>query len=205
MSTINKDEYSTYCGMDVSEFFDRYCVYKVGDGGVSGKCPFAGLPCLKSISPNNKPKYCAFLRYDNSTHLDQTIGSALVGITTILFCRIYTENDYQLNFQNNQGMSSTVSLTTQEIEHPMILGVNNSQGIIVGYGFGGFFYCYDAVCPNCHEHVLSMDANGIATCPNCGHQYDMTNNGLSPQGGTLVRYHATVSPNHLFLLVTSEY
>ena len=159
---------------------------------------------------NEYSNHAAYLRYDNTSHLDQTIGAAISGVSTNIFCRIYVSKPSQLNFQNNQGSSSTVKLVALELQSPIALGLNNETGIIVGHGFDGTLYCYDACCANCYDNgkmfqILSMNTAGIATCSYCNRQYDLTNNGLSPQGGRLERYYATVSPNHLVLLVNNHY
>ena len=159
---------------------------------------------------NEYSNHAAYLRYDNSNHLDQTIGAALTGLTTNIFCRIYVTKPSQLNFQNNQGISSTVKLAARETQSPLALGLNNETGIIVGYGFGGTLYCYDACCANCYNNgkmfnLLSVNTSGIATCIQCNRQYDLTNNGLSPQGGRLERYFATASGQPVVLLVNNHY
>ena len=151
----------------------------------------------------------AYLHFDNQTHLDSNLMSAMNNMTSNVFCRIWLSSPNHLSFQSNQGNASTdIPLTAQEMRSPLILGISNASGIIVGYGFGGVFYCYDAVCPNCYdnklERTLSMNTTGIATCPGCGHQYDLANNGLSPQGGKLDRYHATTSGQTGTLLVNNR-
>lgn len=149
-----------------------------------------------------------YLRFDNQTHLDPNLMSAMNAMTSNVFCRIWLSSPDHLSFQSNQGTTSTVTLTAQEMRSPLILGISNASGIIVGYGFGGVFYCYDAVCPNCYdsklERTLTMNTTGIATCAGCGHQYDLTNNGLSPQGGKLDRYRATTGGQTGTLLVSNR-
>ena len=149
-----------------------------------------------------------YLRFDNQTHLDPNLMSAMNAMTSNVFCRIWLSSPDHLSFQSNQGTTSTVTLTAQEMRSPLILGISNASGLIVGYGFGGVFYCYDAVCPNCYdsklERTLTMNTTGIATCAGCGHQYDLTNNGLSPQGGKLDRYRATTGGQTGTLLVSNR-
>ena len=150
-----------------------------------------------------------FLRFENQTHLDPNLMAAMNPMTSNVFCRIWLSSIGKLSFQSNQGSTSTVTLTAQEQQSSLILGINNASGIIVGYGFGGVFYCYDAVCSNCYdkklERTLTMNTTGIATCPECGHQYDLTNNGLSPQGGKLERYHASTTGQTGTLIVNNRY
>ena len=149
-----------------------------------------------------------YLRIDCLTHPDNNLMSALNAMTSNVFCRIWLSSPGHLSFQSNQGTTSTVTLTAQEMRSPLILGISNASGLIVGYGFDGVLYCYDAVCPNCYdsklERTLSMNIMGIATCPGCGHQYDMKNNGLSPQGGKLDRYRATTGGQTGTLLVSNR-
>jgi len=156
-------------------------------------------------------EYCsrtAFLYFDNSTHLDQTLGAAMNSVVSNVFCRVYQSGTSQLSFTNNQGASSTVTLTAKEVNTSISLGVRNDFGLIVGYGFGGVFYCYDALCSNCYNNgskrLLSMNSSGIATCSNCGRQYDLANNGLSPQGGRLDRYWAETSGSNGVLRVSNR-
>jgi hypothetical protein len=37
---------------------------------------------------NEYSNHAAYLRYDNSNHLDQTIGAAISGVSPNIFCRI---------------------------------------------------------------------------------------------------------------------
>ena len=145
-------------------------------------------------------EYCsrrAYLQFNNQNHLNPALAPALTGSTNI-FCRIYLSNSNQLTFQNNQGMKETSTLNEWEMQSPIILGIKNSTGVIVGYGFDNVFYCYDACCPNCYDNgkmiqVLDMQSSGIATCSRCKRSYSLSNNGLSPEGGRLDRYYAVAN------------
>ena len=158
---------------------------------------------------NEYSSHRVYLRFDNSVHLDANLMAAMNPMSSNVFCRIWLSSMGKLSFQSNQGSTSNVTLTASERQSPLVLGISNESGIIVGYGFGGVFYCYDAVCPNCYEkkleRTLTMNTTGIATCSSCSHQYDMTNNGLSPQGGKLERYHATTSGQTGTLIVNNRY
>ncbi|MBR5729814.1 MAG: hypothetical protein IKX61_06375 [Prevotella sp.] len=158
---------------------------------------------------NEYSSHRVYLRFDNSVHLDANLMAAMNPMSSNVFCRIWLLSNGKLSFQSNQGSTSNVTLTASERQSPLVLGISNESGIIVGYGFGGVFYCYDAVCPNCYEkkieRTLTMNTTGIATCSSCSHQYDMTNNGLSPQGGKLERYHATTSGQTGTLIVNNRY
>jgi len=141
-----------------------------------------------------------FLRFDNSRHLDQTLAAAMNSVVTNIFCRIYVSGASRLSFVNNQAPDSPTTVQLSEIELQYgtpTLGISNANGIIVGYGLGGVFYCYDALCAYCYENnkrqLLSMNTSGIATCSNCHRQYDLTNDGLCSEGGRLYRYQATTT------------
>ena len=114
---------------------------------------------------NEYSNHAAYLRYDNSNHLDQTIGAAISGVSPNIFCRIYVTKPSYLNFQNNQKASSAVKLAAIETQSPLILGLNNETGIIVGYGLDGTLYCYDACCANCYnkENKVVWADGGIIT------------------------------------------
>ena len=110
----------------------------------------------------------AFLRLERA-NMNTALAPAIAGISTNVFCRIYLSGTNQLTCQNNQGITEVRTLTSIEAQQPLILGINNSTGIIVGYGFDGVLFCYDACCSNCYNngkelHLVSMNTNGIATC-----------------------------------------
>lgn len=151
----------------------------------------------------------AFLRFERAS-MNTALAPALTGVSSNVFCRIYVSAPNQLTCQNNQGLTETTRLAGQEAQYRIALGINNETGIIVGYGFDGTLYCYDACCANCYNNgkmlqLVSMNTAGIATCNKCNRQYDLTNNGLSPQGGRLERYHATASGQPVVLVVNNRY
>ena len=136
---------------------------------------------------------CRFI-YDNSIHLDQTLATATNPASAGIFCKI-TETSRggakYLVFENNQALSSTQIETATELRSNLRLGLNN--GIIVGFQTFGGFTAYDIQCINCVEkennysspsYRLTMDKKGmgIATCSNCGRQYDLNNGGLITNG-----------------------
>ncbi len=131
--------------------------------------------------------------YDNFTHQDQTLATAMNIDSRGVFCKIWESGSYYA-FQNNQNMETRQPKSAEEAQRNYVLGVNN--GIIVGFQtfntqpFGGFV-AYDAQCPNCVRKTnnylnpkfpLSMNTNGIATCSKCGKKYDMNNGGLIQNG-----------------------
>ena len=159
---------------------------------------------------NEYSSHKAYLRFDNSIHLNSVLSDALTGIPTSIFCRIYMTKPGQLMFQNNQKASNTVTLNERESQSPIMLGIENSTGIIVGYGYDNILFCYDACCPNCYDNgktrsLLDMQTSGVATCSRCNHKYDMNNRGLSPEGGKLERYNVTYNQLTKVLEVNNHY
>ena len=90
----------------------------------------------------------AYLRFDNSTHLNPALTAALNANAANVFCRIWLSGTSVLTCQTNHGASEPSTLVAEERQRPIVLGINNATGIIVGYGYDGTFYCYDAACPN---------------------------------------------------------
>lgn len=138
-----------------------------------------------------------FFAYDNSLHLDANLSSAMSADSRGVFCKIWetTMGGRYYWFQNNQGLDATSQpLTAIEQQADFVLGLHN--GIIVGYQTfntspNGGFVAYDVQCPNCvrregntlnPKYVVTMSANGIATCPKCGKKYDLNNGGMIQNG-----------------------
>ena len=141
---------------------------------------------------------CRFA-YDNFSHQDATLASAMDVNVPGIFCQI-TESVRggvkYLNFKTNHNTMSSLAETEAEKRAEYILGLNN--GIIVGYQnavldeFGrAKFVAYDVQCPNCVRQTgntlspnfgVSMDDKGIATCGKCGRKYDMNNGGILQNG-----------------------
>jgi len=141
---------------------------------------------------------CRFA-YDNGTHQDATLASAMNVNVPGMFCLI-TESVRggvkYLNFKSNHNTESSLAETEAEKRAEYILGLNN--GIIVGFqnavldDFGNAkFVAYDVQCPNCvrqynntisPNYGVSMDDRGIATCKKCGRQYDLNNGGVLQNG-----------------------
>ena len=150
----------------------------------------------------------AFFVFDNSTHQNPTLQSALNPLSPGVFCRISEENKngtVYFNFESNQGtVSPPEQADATDLKRTRALGTYNKTGIIVGYGnltSPAIFYCYDSQCPNCYAesntpaYKLSMSSNGIATCAKCKRTYDLNNNGLctNANGKKLIKYRATTT------------
>lgn len=147
-----------------------------------------------------------YLIFDNATHQDITLASAMNANTPGTFCRItrsMKNGAMCFDFANNAGQTSSKVANGVDQRRTVILGFN--EGIIVGYGnldFPAIFYAFDNECPNCFDpdalpvrsKPLSMSANGIATCASCQRQYNMNNGGVicnGDGGKKMTRYHAT--------------
>lgn len=159
---------------------------------------------------------CYFV-FDNSTHLDPTLSSALVQLSPGTFCRIYKKGDNYFYFDSNRGLSSRSAANAVDLKRTCVLGVYNESGIIVGYGVldnPAVLYAYDAQCPNCYEntamprYTLTMNDAGKATCASCHRSYDMNNGGIISSGGSdgdrkLIRYRANYSEQTRVLTVNN--
>ena len=152
--------------------------------------------------------YHALFTFDNSTHQNSTLQSALNPLSPGVFCRISEGTQggsLYFYFESNQGVvSEPEKADGNDMRRTRALGIYNKTGIIVGYGnlsSPAVFYCYDAQCPNCYaetgmaQYKLSMDSGGIATCARCKRKYDMNNNGLctNAEGKKLIKYRATAT------------
>ena len=78
-------------------------------------------------------------------------------------------------------------------------------GIIIGrpYFGDGEIYAYDLGCPQCDKPSarLSINTEGIATCPKCKNQYDLNNNGLSLTSDSTPLYRYRTTLNGFFLMI----
>lgn len=78
-------------------------------------------------------------------------------------------------------------------------------GLIIGkpYFGEGEYYAYDLACPQCDRasYVLSVGANGIATCSRCATSYDLNNSGVPKTGDSrpLYRYRTTLNGTMLMM------
>lgn len=148
---------------------------------------------------------CYFV-FDNSTHLDATLQSALNQASPGVFCRVSlgTEGGATVFcFDSNQGLSSKQKANAVDLRRSIILGVYNKSGIIVGYGNlnnPATLYAYDSQCPNCYystnspSYRLTMTSAGHAVCGKCKREYDLNNRGIvvkGDEGRKLMRYRVT--------------
>lgn len=150
--------------------------------------------------------YPCYFVFDNSTHQDATLASALNVNAPGTFCYISQSTKSgatYVNFSTNQGLSSSQLKNAIDQKTTYVLGINN--GIIVGYGNldnPAVLYAYDHQCPNCAnsssayspKYPLSMSTDGKATCAKCNRVYDMNNGGIivnGAQGDKLWRYHVS--------------
>ncbi|MCH4148604.1 MAG: hypothetical protein LKG25_08260 [Prevotella sp.] len=157
-------------------------------------------------------KYSSYhcnLSIDNSTHLDQTLNSALNASSPGVFCKIsysISNGATYFVFANNQGSSSKsiFNAIDERLQSQKHIGMNN--GIIIGFGNlsdPAEFYAYDAECPNCFNlnaipmksYPLSINNNGIATCSNCKRQYNLNTGGncINNTGNGLTTYRASTT------------
>ena len=165
---------------------------------------------------------CRFV-YDNSVYLDPTLASAMTAESRGVFCNIWESTQggaLYLNFQNNMGQTTSKRETAMEQQAGYVLGLHN--GIIVGFQTlntmpNGGFVAYDVQCPNCvrrenntlnPKFAVSMNTNGIATCPKCGKKYDLNNSGIvqnGEEGDTgLEKYVATTTGPYGFVSVVRK-
>ncbi len=150
--------------------------------------------------------HCNF-SFDNSTHLDPTLASAMNSVSTGIFCRIsYTLRSGGVKyfvFRNSNGDSSETIFNAidERMESQKHLGMAyndaNNNGIIVGYSvYDGQFLAYDLQCPKCYNmnaipmrtYPLNLKPAGIAECNNCKLTFDLNNS-----GNGLTRYRATTT------------
>lgn len=171
---------------------------------------FMALLCLLLCQSCSKDSFDfssihAFFFFDNSTHQDATLQSALNPMSPGVFCRITEETEGKtvfFRFESNQGLSSRKKADAQDMQRSRVMGLYNKTGIIVGYGnlsSPAVFYCYDSQCPNCYaetnmlNYKLALNSRGIATCQKCKREYDLNNNGVCSNGKKLIKYRATTT------------
>lgn len=149
---------------------------------------------------------CYFV-FENSTHMNVTLQSAMNSVSPGIFCRIsetVRNGKTSFRFESNQGGAPTYSdATAVDLRRTRMLGLYNA--IIVGFGnlsSPAVFYAYDNQCPNCYadtglmRYALTMNSNGTATCSTCRRSYDLNNGGVITQGDSgshLIRYRASTT------------
>lgn len=167
---------------------------------------------------SNEPCYLVF---DNSTHQNTTLATAMDPMSPGVFCHISTtvrSGATYFVFANNHGLSSESIANAIDQQRTRRLGRRN--GLIVGYGNADIvnpvFYAYDAQCPACYsgtgliDRTLSIGNDGQATCSNCNRSYDLNNGGIISSGSQdgdnssrLVRYRATTTGAYGVLTVSN--
>ncbi len=145
-----------------------------------------------------------YVVFNNATHLDATLASAMNPSAPGIYCKVSTTFNAGVNyfaFRNNQGQESLSKFDAEDARRSLTIGLNN--GIIVGFSNltqPATFYAFDAECPNCFDPAavpvkskpLEVSTSGIATCKACNRQYTLNNGGMPNDGGKkLTRYHAT--------------
>lgn len=148
----------------------------------------------------------AFFVFDNSTHQNFVLSSAMNANSPGVFCKVQRTvkaGAPYFEFENNQGQAESSVVNAVDQQLTCILGYNNS--LIVGYGnldMPPVFYAYDGECPNCFDpraipmrsRPLTMTSAGLAVCATCHREYNMNSGGniVKGDGGNkLTRYHAT--------------
>lgn len=164
------------------------------------------LSCSKA--ENEFSREACFFIFDNATHQDMTLASAMNNASPGVFCRVtkgMKSGATTFSFANNQGLSSSAIANAVDMKRSIVLGINN--GLIVGFGnlnMPATFYAYDAQCPNCTDpdavplrnHPLEMTSAGLAICNTCHRSYDMNNGGIitaGEQGKKLIRYRGSTT------------
>ncbi len=145
---------------------------------------------------------CYFV-FDNSTHQDPTLATAMNASAPGVFCVCtiaYRNGATYFDFKNNQGNSSSQLADAIDQRRTQLLGYNG--GLIVGYGNLSSpmtFYAFDRECPNCFSpdalpmksYPLSISSAGIATCAKCKREYNMNIGGIissGDKGNKMTRY-----------------
>lgn len=172
-------------------------------------CLFAAITlCSCNGTQPEYSKTAIFFVFDNSTHQDATLMTAMNIVPPGTFCAIRRGTGADTNYlylTNNQGQSSKQVLNAVDLKRTIILGLNN--GIVVGYGNMSMpttFYAYDTQCPNCfiygnipvRSYPLGVGEDGMATCPNCHRMYNMNTGGNivdGDPGNKLTRYRASTT------------
>jgi len=140
------------------------------------------------------------LSYDNGTHLDATIASAMDPVSTGVWCHVSTRfsaGAYYFVFANNQGLSSEVIFNAIDSRQQSQNRIGMNNGIIVGFSiFGDGFFAFDAQCPDCFDYntlpvrnyPLTFTDTGNVSCKHCGRTFELNK---WPNG--LTRYRATTT------------
>lgn len=155
---------------------------------------------------NEYTSYTAYFLFDNATHQNFVLSSAMNINAPGTFCKVklsVRSGVTYFDFENNQGQTESSVALAPDMNATRILGYNNA--LIVGFGnldIPAVFYAFDGECPNCFDpkalpvrsRPLTMTGAGLAVCATCHREYNMNSGGnvVSGDGGNkLTRYHAT--------------
>lgn len=161
---------------------------------------------------SDHPTYSNFhcnLYIDNRTHQDPTLASSMNSMSPGIFCVIkYLPNRTAYSFSSNQRLTSISNFDAKDTERGNGTRIGMNNGLIVGYanlsddGSGYRFYAFDIQCPVCFNYnaipmrsfPLSLNSNGIATCNNCGRQFNLNTGGNCINNtGQMTTYRATTT------------
>lgn len=177
-----------------------------------------GIMLLVACSAENEYSNisCYFI-FDNSTHQDFTLQSAMNSVSPGIFCRIsetVRSGKTSFKFESNQGGEPTYKdANAVDMRRSRALGLYNA--VIVGFGnlsTPAVFYAYDNQCPNCYNstglmrYAMTMNSNGTVSCKSCGRTYDLNNGGVITKGESgshLIRYRASTTGPLGILSVTN--
>lgn len=150
-----------------------------------------------------QPEFSNFhhnLTYDNQTHLDATIASAMDPVSTGTWCHLSTTMQggaHYFVFANNQGLTSSVIFNAIDMRQQSYNHMGMNNGLIIGSSiYGDGFFAFDAQCPDCFDYnaipvrnyPLDIAQDGMATCGNCRRSFNLNK---WPNG--LTRYRATTT------------
>ena len=167
--TIDKDDYKTYCGMDVSQFLNKNCKYEVGD---DGECPFMGLPCLEK-----KPVFCNLKLSDGSTVkirrsgaltsamtspysatcVSAEIGEACTGIGKRAFY-------YNINLTSVTISNSVRTIDTSAFDHCSGLTSVTIPNNVTSIGGSAFYGCSNLTSVAIPNSVTSIGRSAFESC-----------------------------------------
>ena len=150
-----------------------------------------------------------FFVFDNATHQDAVLGSAMninsPGVFVTATKTTGSGGVLYFSFTNSLKQHSNAKADAIDLKRTSILGYNN--GLIIGFGNmsdPAIFYAYDRECPNCFDpqaipvksKPLTVNENGIATCAVCHRQYNLNTGGnivSGDSGSKMTRYRANTT------------
>lgn len=134
-----------------------------------------------------------YFYFDNSTHQDQTLQTAMTPYsnTFVTITKTIEDGVQYIRFTSNQKQNTRAKFDAWDQKRTLILGMNN--GIIVGFGSLSSpltFYAFDLECPKCfipeqipvRSRPLSVGSDGFAECGTCHRRYNLNNGGYGING-----------------------